>query len=568
MTTVGISLHGQGSSVCLVRDGVVAAVAREEWFSRLPGDTSIPLRALQSCLEQAGLEAQDVEMVACAIPNYAPSWRETLTGAGSVVSKLRVALRSALGLRCRFRGVPYHEALVATAGLTSPYENAVAFVATAQGGGPFSVTGHLRNSQLTLIDVDTTSWPVCALSSAFAAALGDTLVIEEERLGASAALGDSRYLDLVRRKFVDRSGPGTHRLKIAEAGADGVAHVQGHLKALLSRKSGEERRQHEHHLARAIQQAMEDALLTRADHLRDTTGANALVLGGDYAVNSLAVRRLVEEGPFDTVWIPPAPLDAAPGAALAPSGLAAGRARCLKSSMPFYAGPAYTRDAIRSYLDEERITYQDLSRASMLERLSQALAEGATVGWFQGAMACGPWGLGARAILADPRRSDVMGHLNEALGRGTRWRTFCAAVQADRFDDYFRGRYAPKCAAPVASLVRRSLAGTIRRSERKRQDVARLAASRSELPAITDVEGRARVLLVEAQRQALLYDLLDGFHRLTGCGVLLCGDFRREHEPTVTTPRDAYECFMAAGLHYLALGSCLLDRRDQPLWNG
>jgi carbamoyltransferase len=95
-----------------------------------------------------------------------------------------------------------------------------------------------------------------------------------------------------------------------------------------------------------------------------------------------------------------------------------------------------------------------------------------------------------------------------------------------------------------------------------------LAAIRSEIPAVTHVDGSARVQTVDRDRAPAFHRLISAFHELTGCPVLVNTSFNVRGEPIVHTPEDAYRCFMTTEMDVLVLEDCILERGDQPAWEG
>ncbi|MGH8003370.1 MAG: carbamoyltransferase C-terminal domain-containing protein, partial [Limisphaerales bacterium] len=82
----------------------------------------------------------------------------------------------------------------------------------------------------------------------------------------------------------------------------------------------------------------------------------------------------------------------------------------------------------------------------------------------------------------------------------------------------------------------------------------------SDLPAVTHVDGSARLQTIRREQNPLFYDLIAEFEKKTGCPVLLNTSFNLRGEPIVSSPEDAYRTFLASGLDYLVLGSFLLDK--------
>src|SRR5262249_61320891 len=89
----------------------------------------------------------------------------------------------------------------------------------------------------------------------------------------------------------------------------------------------------------------------------------------------------------------------------------------------------------------------------------------------------------------------------------------------------------------------------------------------SALPAITHIDGTARLQSVDEKENPDFHELLKAFEERTGCGVLINTSFNIRGEPIVCSPSDAYQCFMKTKMDVLVLENCLLWKQDQPKWN-
>ena len=85
-----------------------------------------------------------------------------------------------------------------------------------------------------------------------------------------------------------------------------------------------------------------------------------------------------------------------------------------------------------------------------------------------------------------------------------------------------------------------------------------------DIPAVTHVDGSARLQTVTRDSPAEFYDLIAEFDRLSGCPVLINTSFNVRGEPIVCSPDDAYKCFMRTGMDVLVLGGHILRKEDQP----
>jgi carbamoyltransferase len=93
--------------------------------------------------------------------------------------------------------------------------------------------------------------------------------------------------------------------------------------------------------------------------------------------------------------------------------------------------------------------------------------------------------------------------------------------------------------------------------------IDKLKVARSTIPAVTHVDGSARVQTVDDDRNPLFARLLRAFEARTGCPLLINTSFNVRGEPIVESPADAYRGFLATGVDVLALGRFLVRKADQ-----
>ncbi len=101
------------------------------------------------------------------------------------------------------------------------------------------------------------------------------------------------------------------------------------------------------------------------------------------------------------------------------------------------------------------------------------------------------------------------------------------------------------------------------------QGLGKLSVLRSTIPAVTHVDYSARIQTVHRDDHPLFYDLIEAFQRRTGCPLLINTSFNVRGEPIVSSPEDAFRCFMRTRMDYLVLGSYLVAKEGQkPMEEG
>ena len=233
---------------------------------------------------------------------------------------------------------------------------------------------------------------------------------------------------------------------------------------------------------------------------RELTGMRRACLAGGVALNCAANRRLREDGPFDDVWVQPASSDAggALGAALwtthelggeerpTPAGDGMGGARL---------GPSFDDREVSNWLRSQRVPFETYeSSQRLVEAISERIAQGSIVGWFQGRMEFGPRALGCRSILADPPRTRPWSAESTRRSRVREgFRPLAPAVVAEKASSWFvvdrPSPYMLFTAAVVGATPESD-------AERSAPFADRLAVRRSAIPACTHVDGSARVQTV------------------------------------------------------------------------
>jgi carbamoyltransferase len=278
------------------------------------------------------------------------------------------------------------------------------------------------------------------------------------------------------------------------------------------------------------------------------TGQSKLALAGGVALNCVANGRLLREGPFTDIWVQPAAGDAggALGAALFAWHQLLDRprpARPQDRQQGSLLGPRFSPDEVAAFLRGVEAVHQRYeAEAELLDAVAELLAGGKVVGWFHGRMEFGPRALGARSILADPRRPDMHGRLNRKIKFRESFRPFAPCVLREQAAAYFR---LPADAESPYMLFTVPV------------------ANGAGLPAVTHVDGSARVQTVDGERHGRFHRLLWRFHAKTGCPVLINTSFNVRGEPLVCTPAEAYRCFLNTDLDALVLEDHLLLKDEQ-----
>jgi carbamoyltransferase len=597
MHILGISALYHDSAAAILRDGEIVAAAQEERFTRRKHDAGIPANAIRYCLAEAGLRRGDrmdaVAFYEKPITKFTrllttfgataprgfnsfmmavPGWAREKAWAAPVIEK---ALRRE-GIRVgAFHFTEHHEAHAASAFFPSPYDSAA--VVTADGVGEWACTSVSTGSGHSLEMIAEQRFPhsLGLLYSAFTYFTGFKVNSGEYKLMGLAPYGTPRYADLIREKLVTIREDGSILLNMDYFGfLDGLTMTNRNFAELFGgppREPESAITRREMDLAASIQAVTEEVMLKTARYARAVTGKGRLCMAGGVALNCVANGKILAAGIFDDIWIQPASGDAggALGAALHTWHQTLGNAREVVEGMDSMKssalGPAYSEGEILEFLENNRIPHKRIEGADVARHIAAELAGGRVVGWFEGRMEFGPRSLGRRSILADARSEKMQSYLNLSTKFRESFRPFAPIVLKEDVAEYFE---------VVTDSPYMLIVGDVLRSRRlpaanEDPDLPLnewVNQPRSDIPAVTHVDGSARIQTVDRVRNPRLHALLTEFKAQTGCAVLVNTSFNVRSEPIVCTPKDAYCCFMRTGIDILVLGNFILDKRDQPEW--
>ncbi|MEL6526431.1 MAG: carbamoyltransferase C-terminal domain-containing protein, partial [Chloroflexota bacterium] len=301
-------------------------------------------------------------------------------------------------------------------------------------------------------------------------------------------------------------------------------------------------------IAASIQDFTEDALIAILHELHRQTGMNKLVMAGGVALNTKANWRLLNETPFDEIFIQPAAGDdgGALGAALWAYHMLLGKPRVEERMPHSYWGKAYSDAECHAFLDEKGIKYEafDEQPEKLVETLVDEMAnKEAVVGLHQGRFEWGPRALGNRSILADPRSQEMKEVVNTKIKFREPFRPFAPVILRDRAPEYFDYPEVAEHEAPRYMLM-----------------VAPFKDEVKDQVQAVNHEGTGRLQAIDRESNPRYYDIVKGFGDLTGVPVVLNTSFNLRGEPITNTPEDAFNTFRNSDIDLLALGSFLVRK--------
>ena len=565
MYVLGISCYYHDSAAALLKDGHVVAAVEEERFSREKNDDSFPGQAINYCMKTAGISGNDLACVAFydkavlkferLLDNYISVAPRGLKSFIDVIPKwlhkrlwIKEDIKKHLG---GYKGKIYfpehHLSHAAYTFFTSPFNEAA--ILTVDGVGEWTTTSFGSARDTTIKLTNDIEWPhsLGMFYSAFTYFLGFKVNEGEYKLMGLSAYGKPKYYDLIMKELIDVKEDGSLRLNMKYFAFtwDKVMINKKFEKLFGVPRRTEDSKTEQIHLdiGASAQLVLEEILLKMARHVHEKTGLKNLCFGGGVALNGVANYRVLKEGPFDRIHIPPSPGDG--GSAIGCAAYAyysiLNNERIIETdnakviSNTVYLGPSYSNESIKGVLDHYKIPYERFERQQLLERTAKLIEEQNVVGWYQGRVEWGPRALGNRSILADPRNAKMKDILNEKIKHRESFRPFAPSILEEHTAEYFELDMPSPYMLFVAKV--------------KKPD---------KIPAVTHVDGTGRLQTVSKNANPLYYDLINEFYKLTGVPVIINTSMNVRGEPIVNTPSQAFAMLKKTEMDYLVMGNYII----------
>ncbi|MGD6850565.1 MAG: carbamoyltransferase family protein [Candidatus Bathyarchaeia archaeon] len=568
MNILGLNYAYHDSTACLVVDGKLVVALEEERLTRRKHTNAFPEQAISKCLEISGLKAQEIDHIAISIKprlnwpkkaayaiglglnmkNFVIS--ETFGAMGKRRS-LETWLNSAFSTKKpKIHFVPHHYSHVIGSFFVSPYENAALLSIDGWGEWACTLKGIGRRNTFQILSQDYFPYSLGMVYETATEFCGFQRNYDEGKTMGLAPLGNPEtYSKIVEKLFwvKDDMSLGVDLSYFARA-----RHCTSKIcgKKFCSSFGGQPRQKkksapfEQRHLdvAAAFQKHLEECILKIARQLHERTKEDYLVIAGGVALNSVANGRLVRESGFKDLYVMPAAGDngTAIGAAYYVFNSVLNQPRAFVHDNPFI-GTAYENSTILKTLEECKLDYQYVSDGELEALTANLLRQGNIVGWFQGRMEIGPRSLGNRSILADPTLPGIKNKLNAEVKHREAFRPFAPSCPIEDTPRFFEQNVADPFMLKVCNV----------RPDKK-----------AVIPAVTHVDGTARLQTVHKETNLRFYNLLKEFEKLTGVPVLLNTSFNVMGEPIVESPVDAIRCFYSTGLDYLIIGNYIVNKNN------
>ena len=567
MNILGINFFYHDSTACIVQDGQLIAAIEEERLTRNKHTWAFPVNAIERCLKMAGLNYADIDQVAVSIDPRLHMGKKILYGLKNITNVKTFARHELIGSingmrrlyawfnrafanmdKPKLHLVPHHNAHVIGSFYVSPYPSAA--LLSVDGSGEWATTFMGRGNADRSID--------CFRQDFFPNSLGSVYEAVTQFCGFQANYDEGKTMGLapfgemvpslqekVNKLFwvnddmsigIDQEYFG-YQFWGRDRCSQKFYTEFGQARAPDKNAKFEDRH---HNLAWAFQHNLEECLLKIARKLREQTQEDYLVISGGVSLNSVANGRIVRESGFKDIYVMPAAGDngTAIGAAFyiwnSPAIL--NQPRTFEHLNP-YIGTSYSNEQIEAILKESKLSY--VFHENIEEVAAEELTKGKFIGWFQGAMEIGPRALGNRSILADPTIAGAKDKLNAEVKHREAYRPFAPSACIDDVPSFFESNVADPFMLKVCDV---------------------LPEYRDKLPAITHVDGTARLQTVHQETNPRYYKLIKEMAKRNGYPVVLNTSFNIMGEPIVESVHHALRCFFTTGLDVLVLGNFVIRK--------
>ena len=561
---LGINCYKHDSAAALLVDGRLVGAAEEERFQRIKHYSGYPARTIEYLLEEAGIEASDIDHIAFYMlpglvfrENLAYSRHYILTernGPAFLAGQLNAArkmrnidsvLADHLGpaLRARIHFVEHHRAHAAGAFFMAGLERAAVLTMDGVGERDTSILGTYGPEGLRVLSRSRFPHSPGIYYSTITRHLGFRPDNDEYKVMGLSSYGEPEHLDLF-RSIIHATPDGRIRLDTGKLWihqgvhtarfGEGAGDIVGGR-----RRPGESLTPSHQNLACSAQRALEEAGLALARWLRDRTDERDLVIAGGVGLNCVMNGLIERESGFDRVFPMAASHDAGTSVGAAVMVHEAEFPECpLSPPGDCYLGPGYSTGRIEDALTGCRLDHE--RPGGLADAIAGLIEQGKVVALFRGRMEFGPRALGNRSILADPRPASMKDTVNSVVKHREGFRPFAPSCLEERAGEFFDG-----CVNSPFMI--------------KTYDVR--PSMRERIAAVTHVDGTARVQTVSRDDNPFYWEVIEAFGKRTGVPVVLNTSFNVRGEPIVCSPVDAIRCFYGTGIDALAMPPFLIRKR-------
>lgn len=561
MIQIGISCYYHDSSACLIKDGKVILAVEEERFSGIKHDSSFPEKSIKWIIEESRFSFEDIEEVCF----YEKPLIKTHRVVTNCLKNFQIKDAFKFGVKgikqyfnltrklkwmfskAEIKFTSHHDSHIGYSYLTSPYREAAILSVDGVGEWDTTVLAHGKGNDWETLE--TTKFPhsLGMLYSTFTAFLGFKPNEGEYKVMGLAPYGNPKTFSHKFREIIYPSKKGGYTLNMKMFQYDKsdevmfTSELSNHL-GILPRLPEEEITQEHKDLAATIQFIYEMYFFRLLKDLHRRTKCDNLVLGGGCAYNGTANGKISKKTGFKNVWIPNAPSDAG-------SSIGACLISYYNSTHPHrvdntnpYLGPKYLSDVVKKELQNynKKLIYNKLADDEIISVVADAISNGKVVAWFEGRLEFGARALGHRSILADPTNGEMKSRINKIVKKREGFRPFAPIVKLEDVSTYFEWDKSVPYMNQIVGVKREF---------------------RNMLPAITHVDGTARIQTLNREDCVRIYDLLTELEKQNGYPIVLNTSFNVKDQTMIRDPKTAIDTFLDIGLDMLVIEDYVITKK-------
>lgn len=559
---LGLNCNHADSSACILVDGKIEYAIEEERINRIKHFLGFPTLSINQCLKYTGLKINDVTDIAVNTNPWSNIHKKILHAIKykSINHSVFLRYKNRLSLKkillknyqinssIKFHLIEHHLSHLASAFYPSGFDDALGI--SIDGSGDF-VTCALSICEGKKISIKKKIYFPDSLGIFYQAMtqyLGFKNYGDEYKLMGLASYGKPIFFDQIKNQlFLDKKNLFKlnlkyfrHHIDLESNFQDNTNYNELYNSENISKLFSKDEKDFEENLASSIQKVYENYFNNILEYFSKLYKSRNIIFAGGCALNSSANKSLIYNKKFDNVYIPYAPSDngGSIGAALYVNEKS--NIKKTYSNLSPYLGDSFSNEEVLKSLKKfKNLKYNEMADFKKLsENIAKNLSNGEIIGWFQDRMEFGPRALGNRSILADPRKKDMKELINKKIKRRENFRPFAPAVlekyQVEWFDGNFKNIY---------------MSSTMDVKKEKREKI----------PAVTHIDGTARVQTVSKKLNLKLYNLIEDFYKITDVPVILNTSFN-ENEPIVRTPNEAINCFLRTDLDKLVIQNIIVEK--------
>lgn len=548
--------QGLDSAAVLLSDGEIIAAAEEERFNLEKHTGDFPFNAINFCLSEANASMDDIDFICHGfnfsewqpiyeIDEFSKNYYDQILSHSSQI-KLFQEKYNLKQAKDKFIPIRHHTAHAASAFYPSNFEKALVIVADGIGEIDSISIYQGEGKKLQSIQHYNIFSSLGIFYSLITHHLGFDVNSDEYKTMGLAPYGNPERFRSFFKQCIEFKENG--EVFIPVFAKNKTLFEKQTYRALREwiaqqtfspRTAGNEISQEHKDLAAGLQDALNIAILNLATHWKQKTGLPSLCFAGGVALNCVSNSVLLNSSLFDEIYIPPAASD--PGTAL---GAALYKHCHLENKsfnykhtkLPFY-GPSFGEEDILKALNKYKgkIKFLKLEENECISLAAENIYLGYIIAWMQGRMEFGPRALGHRSILADPRCPSMRDKINKAVKKRESFRPFAPSVKLEKAHIFFElNQYMELPHMLFTAQVKKEY--------------------RESLPAITHVDGSARIQTVNREEHPLYWQLIDEFEKKSNIPILLNTSFNVKGQPIVCSPEDAIKTLLSTDIDALFVG--------------